>query len=629
MPRSLPKSGPNPFPNAGQIAFTVVRPDQPLPSIAVVAVPPSDSRSRIEPDRSAQRILDAPFPLALWHKASLDAPTVAIVWTLGFAFAAGVRLPLWLPALVALVTWTIYIGDRLLDARSALAGMQPSRLRHRHRFHWRHRRLLTLLAASSACAALIIVVIYVRGPARERGAALGLATVAYFSGVHARRNPGSRMGWLPTPGKLLGRLPFNEIGNEVLVAAIFTCGCMLPVWPRAALRPDPLWPLALVAAFFMLLVWLNYHAIGRWEAGAPAAHISSAGFILALAGLAIAAFLRASHPGPSLLIASAAGSAFLLALLNRNRRRLTALALRASADLALIIPLVVLVSFALLVPRIALSLSSMNSRPSVIDPATKYCEGAPSFPASSAEKGGKKMPAFSRWAAILHASQPRYPCPADAAPNFNCLAGVYRWMEWASFGPFLGACRSTFLPHTTHCRNALVLGDGDGRFTARLLRANPHIGVRAVDASPAMLAALTRACGPNIARLTRELADLRSWRPSPSAPCDLVVTHFFLDCLSTHEVLDLARQIRPSVSPNALWVVSEFAIPPGWFGRLIAKPIVRSLYLAFGLLTGLHTRKLPDHASALQSAGFSRIKRRSHLGGLLVSELWTVGLPPT
>jgi hypothetical protein len=272
--------------------------------------------------------------------ASLDAPTVAVVWTLCFASASGVHLPLWVPVLVGLVTWAVYIGDRLLDARSALASMSPSRLRHRHRFHWRHRRLLASLAVASALAALVIVVVFAPVAARERGAALGLATVAYFSGVHARRNPDSRLGWLPTPGRILERLPFNQIGNELLVAAIFTCGCMLQVWPRAAQMPAPLWPLAMVAAFFMLLAWLNYHAIGRWEAGAPAAHIAPAGLLLALAGMVIAASMRAGHPSAALLILLGAGSAVLLALLNQKRRTLTPLALRASADLVLLLPLI-------------------------------------------------------------------------------------------------------------------------------------------------------------------------------------------------------------------------------------------------------------------------------------------------
>lgn len=63
------------------------------------------------------RVLDAPLLLRYWHLSSLDAPTVAVVWSLGFAWAAGVRLPVWIPILLALVAWAVYIGDRLLDAR--------------------------------------------------------------------------------------------------------------------------------------------------------------------------------------------------------------------------------------------------------------------------------------------------------------------------------------------------------------------------------------------------------------------------------------------------------------------------------------------------------------------------------
>jgi hypothetical protein len=214
--------------------------------------------------------------------------------------------------------------------------------------------------------------------------------------------------------------------------------------------------------------------------------------------------------------------------------------------------------------------------------------------------------------------------PADAAPNFDRLARAYRWMEWLTFGPFLGLCRSNYLPRLNLCRHALVLGDGDGRFNARLMRENPSIRVHALDGSHAMLAALTQACGPNAARLTTQHVDLLTWQPPPTPMpfYDLVVTHFFLDCLSGDEVLALARRIRPTLATGALWVISEFAVPKGWFGRLAAGMIVRALYLAFALLTGLRPRKLPDYASAMSAAGFMRVHRRPRLGGLLVSELW-------
>jgi SAM-dependent methyltransferase len=215
-------------------------------------------------------------------------------------------------------------------------------------------------------------------------------------------------------------------------------------------------------------------------------------------------------------------------------------------------------------------------------------------------------------------------------PNFDRLARPYRWMELATFGPWLGRCRRAFLAETANRRHALILGDGDGRFTARLLAENSIIEIDAVDVSPAMLKALTRRAGRNVARVRTHLAEARQWRPdlSPDVvaknqPYDLIVTHFFLDCLTTEEVQSLASELRRAVAPSALWLVSEFAVPAGWFGRMLARPLISGLYLAFGWLTGLTVRTLPDYRSALGAAGFILLQRRTWLAGLLTAELWT------
>jgi hypothetical protein len=212
-------------------------------------------------------------------------------------------------------------------------------------------------------------------------------------------------------------------------------------------------------------------------------------------------------------------------------------------------------------------------------------------------------------------------------PNFNSLARLYRWMEFLTFGPWLSFTRRTFVSHLTHSRRALVLGDGDGRFTARLLRANRGVIIDAVDASGAMLQRLLRRAVPHGDRVSVHLADARGWQPSETnldPCCDLIATHFFLDCLTQAEVESLATRLRSAVSPTAHWVISEFAIPADWFGRLVARPLVAILYVSFGLLTGLTVRSLPDHASALRQAGFDLQERRTRLAGLLIAELWCV-----
>jgi hypothetical protein len=137
-----------------------------------------------------------------------------------------------------------------------------------------------------------------------------------------------------------------------------------------------------------------------------------------------------------------------------------------------------------------------------------------------------------------------------------------------------------------------------------------------------MLRALSRRAGPHTARVRLLVIDARLWQPTAPDSYDLVVTHFFLDCLTTAEIESIAAAIRPALAPDALWVTSEFAIPPGFFGRLIAGPIVSALYWAFGQLTGLKVRQLPDYRAGLCAAGFQLLEVRTRLWGLLVSELW-------
>lgn len=221
----------------------------------------------------------------------------------------------------------------------------------------------------------------------------------------------------------------------------------------------------------------------------------------------------------------------------------------------------------------------------------------------------------------------------SAKPNFDLLAAPYRWMEYLSFGPLLMRTRLAFLNQLKNSRRALTLGDGDGRFTRALLDANHSLQLDAVDISPAMLRTLEHRAGPHRPRLRTHCADLRTWTPALLQPAplkyDLVITHFFLDCLSDSELASLLQRIKPSLAPQAQWVVSEFAIPAhSTFLALFARLLVRLLYLAFHLLTGLQTRKLPAHGKLLQQAGFTLQQRRSLLGGILIAELWHINAEP-
>lgn len=206
-------------------------------------------------------------------------------------------------------------------------------------------------------------------------------------------------------------------------------------------------------------------------------------------------------------------------------------------------------------------------------------------------------------------------------PNFDRIARPYRWLEYLSLGKTLERCRFHFLPQLLDCHRALILGDGDGRFTATLLADNPSIQVDAIDISRTMLALLRQRSGSHSERLRTHHADARIFRYDPRNQYDLVATHFFLDCFTQPDLNQLITQIQSALAPGAIWLISDFRIPAGTM-RLPARIYVRSLYLAFRLLTGLKTTRLPDYATPLTEQGFTCVARHHSLAGMLTTELW-------
>ncbi len=274
--------------------------------------------------------------LHLWHLASLDAPTVAVVWAWGFAWAAHVSLSVWMAAALALIVWTIYIGDRLLDARAGLRTPPEHELRERHYFHWRHRRVLLPAAALAGLAAAALVISRLPARSLRPDSIVAAATLLWLTGVHAGRWPAFAGVLERWRGRLAG----------MIVGCLFVIGCALPVCSQlgAAHSVGQFLRLPLAAiAVYAALAWLNLHAIAVWES--ERGRVRWAGAVLAFVAMGAAVFVPARSG--EILIAAAC-SALMLVLLDCLRGRIAPLSLRTAADLVLLTPVVVLVGTAYL-----------------------------------------------------------------------------------------------------------------------------------------------------------------------------------------------------------------------------------------------------------------------------------------
>ena len=212
-------------------------------------------------------------------------------------------------------------------------------------------------------------------------------------------------------------------------------------------------------------------------------------------------------------------------------------------------------------------------------------------------------------------------------PCFDRLAPAYHALERLTFGGLLHACRTAHLGRLAGCRRALVLGDGDGRFLADLLRAYPDLEADSLDVSPGMIALARRRVArvPGAAARARfVVADARTAAP-PATGYDLVVTNFFLDCFRPADQAAVVRRAAGACAAGARWVDGDFRLPAGGWARLAGRALLAGMYAFFRLTTRLPAGRLSDPAPLLAAEGFAPAAEVTRLRGFLSARLWVRG----
>ena len=206
--------------------------------------------------------------------------------------------------------------------------------------------------------------------------------------------------------------------------------------------------------------------------------------------------------------------------------------------------------------------------------------------------------------------------------SFNLLAPVYRGLEFLLAGGLLQRSRTAHLDAVRDVRQALLLGEGPGRFLEALLRAHPHITVTCVEQSRGMIRAARRHLGEaELARVRFEQADALHWEP-PAARYDLVVTNFFLDCFSPQELDRVVAKAAGAAAPGARWLLADFREPESGWRRWRGRAVLAAMYAFFRPATGLSARRLTPPDAFLARAGFRLKARRLASFGLIHADLW-------
>lgn len=200
------------------------------------------------------------------------------------------------------------------------------------------------------------------------------------------------------------------------------------------------------------------------------------------------------------------------------------------------------------------------------------------------------------------------------------FAPFYRWIEYIAFGRALEERRFALLPRVKDARRVLVLGEGDGRTTERLLQIAPGAQIDVIELSPEMIElAKDRTTGSD--RVTFRCEDARDVE-LPASYYDAVITNFFLDCFSESDARRLIGKFAKALTPRGQWLIAEFAVPSEGWRRVHAWLWIRIMYFFFRVTTGLKPSALPPIERLMREAGLERFEHESRRAGLMISEAW-------
>jgi hypothetical protein len=263
-------------------------------------------------------------PLTLWHLLSLDAPTIAALWTWFIAAANHIRLPASSILAMAIAVWALYAADRLLDAQSS----NQQDLEARHLFHHRHRTaFLTGILFSSIVLAVLLP--RLTPEAIRLYLILGGLLFGYFILIHATRSA--------------HRLP-----KEIAVGIFFSAATFIPTIARQPALRLALLPSALL---FAAICSLNCLYIYAWEHHPQPPDTTHATTRLALRHLTLITITVTTlallstiknHQAPWPISLAIAVSALILLLLHKRSHKTPTITMRAAADLALTTPLLLI-----------------------------------------------------------------------------------------------------------------------------------------------------------------------------------------------------------------------------------------------------------------------------------------------
>lgn len=194
---------------------------------------------------------------------------------------------------------------------------------------------------------------------------------------------------------------------------------------------------------------------------------------------------------------------------------------------------------------------------------------------------------------------------------YGCLSRFYQPLSKVVFGGDLVEANQAFIAENLG-KKIHIIGGGDG--TSYQVFGEKLEGVF-WEKSPAMIRLAQR----NLKGSGLEFR-LGEFAPLESEEVEVVILPFVLDTLRDEEIRTLLQQIKKTMSPNSLLIVSDF-FPAKTFGQGVLEKVM----LWFFRWAAKHPRKdIPFLPLFLEKEGFRLVDRRTWRKGWIFSAVYNL-----
>jgi tRNA (cmo5U34)-methyltransferase len=201
--------------------------------------------------------------------------------------------------------------------------------------------------------------------------------------------------------------------------------------------------------------------------------------------------------------------------------------------------------------------------------------------------------------------------------NFDFIAALYDGLVSIVFGNKLYRAQVSLFRYLPQNASILVIGGGTGVFLDQLIDETSPVSIDYLEVSKKMLDIANRR-HQNHKHIRFICGDQNS--EFLKAEYDIVLIPFVFDLYNEPELVSMVQKIKEKLKSGAIWLVTDFYINAD--SLLLHRILLKTMYLFFGLVSGVKAQKLPDYKSVLEQSKLQVVRQQVFVKGFVRSIIY-------